>query len=233
MEHTNNLDKCGCYNNICTRDCLHDLVLSNQISGDTKDVINSVNSSSRSNADLISQGTLNSIGSTERYGLNSMNNINSVASKVCDTRDAVRSEGRLTEKSFCDTRDTIYRSSNDINNNINRVNDNMFIKFQDTALKLCEIERQASDNTAKLRLENCKNTADIQLEAQKNKSELCEQLARCCCEIKALVKDENTETRALFRDSDINRLRDDLAKERQQNLLMQIQSGQSNVQGDN
>lgn len=69
-----------------------------------------------------------------------------------------------------------------------------------------------------------KNTAAIQIEALKNKEELARQIAECCCENKALILETSHKTEDLVRKLDEQRLRDELAKAREELIGLRIRS---------
>lgn len=90
------------------------------------------------------------------------------------------------------------------------------------ALNRSSIERQA-----------CEYKAETQLEALKNKEELAKQLAQCCCEMKQLaaaqhceikekIEARSNQTDLLIRETDSNRIRDDLQQARSELLFNKI-----------
>ena len=112
-------------------------------------------------------------------------------------------------------------------------NDNT--NFRYTADKLCSIELNQAKDTAAIQLEAAKNTAAIQLEASKNKcsieldaakhaAEIAKQLAECCCEMKELVIEKTNGTDDLIRKLDEQRVRDELAKTREELMALKIRA---------
>lgn len=69
-----------------------------------------------------------------------------------------------------------------------------------------------------------KNTAAIQLEAFRHKDDLARQIAECCCEQKALTLETSHHTQDLVRKLDEQRLRDELAKTREELIALRVRS---------
>lgn len=69
-----------------------------------------------------------------------------------------------------------------------------------------------------------KNTAAIQLEAFRHKEELARQMAECCCEQKALTLETSHATQDLIRKLDEQRVRDELAKTREELIALRLRS---------
>lgn len=98
-------------------------------------------------------------------------------------------------------------------------NDTAAIKMQaeilgkDAALAARDLMHQAD-----------KNTAAIQMEAFRHKEELARQIAECCCEQKALVLETSHHTQDLIRKLDEQRVRDELAKTREELIALRVRS---------
>lgn len=98
-------------------------------------------------------------------------------------------------------------------------NDTASIKMQaeilgkDAALAARDLMHQAD-----------KNTAAIQMEAFRHKDELARQIAECCCEQKALTLETSHHTQDLIRKLDEQRLRDELAKTREELIALRVRS---------
>lgn len=98
-------------------------------------------------------------------------------------------------------------------------NDTAAIKMQaeiharDAALSARDLMHQAD-----------KNTAAIQLEAFRHKEELARQIAECCCENKALLLETSHKTEDLVRKLDEQRVRDELAKTREELIALRVRS---------
>lgn len=69
-----------------------------------------------------------------------------------------------------------------------------------------------------------KNTYAIQLEAFKHHETLARQLAECCCENKALILESSHKTEDLIRNLDEQRVRDELAKTREELIALRVRS---------
>lgn len=98
-------------------------------------------------------------------------------------------------------------------------NDTAAIKMQaeihakDAALAAKDLTHQAD-----------KNAAAIQIEALRNKEELARQIAECCCENKALIIEKANHTDDLIRKLDEQRVRDELAKTREELIALRVRA---------
>lgn len=98
-------------------------------------------------------------------------------------------------------------------------NDTAAIKMQagvlgkDAALAARDLMHQAD-----------KNTASIQLEAFRHKEELARQIAECCCEQKSLTLETSHATQDLVRKLDEQRIRDELARTREELIALRVRS---------
>lgn len=115
------------------------------------------------------------------------------------------------------------------------IKDQSASQFKDLLLQNCsntsEIKMQAEIHAKDAALaarelihQGDKNTAAIQLEAFRHKEELARQIAECCCEQKALTLETSHATQDLIRKLDEQRVRDELAKTREELIALRVRS---------
>lgn len=85
--------------------------------------------------------------------------------------------------------------------------------FKDVLLKNCQVEK---DMLLQFK--------DAQLIAMQNKADLSAQIAECCCENKQLIMERSNHTDELIRKLDEQRVRDELAKTREELIALKIRS---------
>jgi hypothetical protein len=124
-----------------------------------------------------------------------------IARSICgSTADIIKSvcdSSAMTNANICDTKTAVLLSA------------------KDAALQLAnvraELAQQASDNYAQLQLAACQN-----------QNALSRQLSDCCCELKKEISASARETQKMLTDAETQRLRDELADERQKNLINRL-----------
>lgn len=87
-----------------------------------------------------------------------------------------------------------------------------------------DIELQAANNRHSIELDAAKNLAAVQMTATINAAAIAKQVAECCCENKTLILEQSAMVKALFTDTENNRLRDALAAEREEKLFVKLRS---------
>lgn len=85
--------------------------------------------------------------------------------------------------------------------------------FKESILKSCQVEK---DMLLQFK--------DAQLIAMQNKADLAREIAECCCENKALILEQATKTDLLIRQLDENRVRDELAKAREELIALRLRA---------
>lgn len=96
--------------------------------------------------------------------------------------------------------------------------------FKDVLLQACGNAKDAALAARDLMHQADKNTAAIQLEAFRHKEALAAQIAECCCEQKELTREKANETQQLLRELDKERIRDELAKTREELIALRIRA---------
>lgn len=178
-------------------DHLEDLILSNQIGGGFRDTLSSIHTN-----------TANVTAAVDRAGL----------AAVTETARNGAANLAAVERNGGETRTSVERNAGEINAHMDRV--------QIALLgELCDIRKEASDNKADIMLDACKNTHALTLQAAQNAADASRQLAECCCEMKELVRAENTATREQIAANEQTRLRDALNAANQSLLLLRVGNG--------
>lgn len=95
---------------------------------------------------------------------------------------------------------------------------------KDALLQACGNAKDAALAARDLMHQADKNTAAIQLEAFRHKEELARQIAECCCEQKALTLETSHATQDLIRKLDEQRIRDELAKTREELIALRVRA---------
>lgn len=131
--------------------------------------------------------------------------------------EAIRSSERYLYAGMSDNaRDILLKSCADTSS----IKDQSANQFKDILLQNCEIAKDAAvtacTNVKDLIILGDKHYAQIQIEALRNKEELARQIAECCCEQKALTLETSHHTQDLIRKLDEQRVRDELAKTREE-----------------
>ncbi len=96
--------------------------------------------------------------------------------------------------------------------------------FKDLLLQGCGNAKDAALAARDLMHQADKNTSAIQLEAFRHKEELARQIAECCCEQKALTLETSHKTQDLIRGLDEQRVRDELAKTREELIALRVRA---------
>lgn len=95
-------------------------------------------------------------------------------------------------------------------------------------LEMChfagQLSKQMGENLAQITLRVADSTNAIQVESLKNAAMMSKEMAECCCEIKELIIERTARTNELVQQSEANRIRDDLERANQENLLLKIKS---------
>lgn len=101
-------------------------------------------------------------------------------------------------------------------------------QFKDLLLQNAENAKDAAvtacTNVKDLIILGDKHYSQIQIEALKNKEELARQIAECCCEQKALALETSHATQDLIRKLDEQRVRDELAKTREELIALRLRA---------
>jgi hypothetical protein len=108
------------------------------------------------------------------------------------------------------------------------IKDQSASQFKDLLLQNAENAKDAAitacTNVKDLIILGDKHYSQIQIEALKNKEELARQIAECCCEQKALTIEKANDTQQLVRELDKERLRDELAKTREELIALRVRA---------
>lgn len=97
-------------------------------------------------------------------------------------------------------------------------------QFKDLLMQNCQDAKDAALAARDLMHQADKNTSAIQLEAFRHKEELARQIAECCCEQKSLTIEKANDTQQLLRELDKERIRDELAKTREELIALRVRS---------
>lgn len=100
---------------------------------------------------------------------------------------------------------------------------------KDALLQACGNAKDAALAARDLMHQADKNTAAIQLEAFRHKEDLARQIAECCCEQKSLTLETSHATQDLVRKLDEQRVRDELAKTREELIALRVRASLSPV----
>ena len=108
------------------------------------------------------------------------------------------------------------------------IKDQSASQFKDILLQNCENAKDAAvtacENVKDLIILGDKHYSQIQIEALKNKEELARQIAECCCEQKSLTLETSHATQDLIRKLDEQRVRDELAKTREELIALKLRA---------
>ncbi len=186
-------------------------------------------------------------GVVERHALNNSNLIQRASDK---TQEVVQSEAHRTqdevEKFGFRELDAIHGAEKYLYAGMSQNAKEMLLEFERTKLEMKNDFRdvfvELKDGNKDLLLQACgnakdaalaardlmhqadKNTAAIQLEAFRHKEDLARQIAECCCEQKALTIEKSNETQQLVRELDKERIRDELAKTREELIALRVRA---------
>lgn len=137
----------------------------------------------------------------------------------------------IKQQQYDDTKQLLLQNCHDtdkiIMQSANQFKDILLQNCNDTASIKMQAELHAKDAalTARdLMHQADKNTAAIQIESLKNKEELARQIAECCCENKSLILETSHKTEDLIRKLDEQRIRDELARTREELMALRIRS---------
>lgn len=83
---------------------------------------------------------------------------------------------------------------------------------------------QAAENAKDAALTACINSKDAVILADRHAAEIARQVAECCCENKALILETSHKTEDLVRKLDEQRVRDELAKTREELIALRVRS---------
>lgn len=147
----------------------------------------------------------------ERFGLSELAAINA-------------SEKYLFAGMSANARDILLKSCADTAN----IKDQSASQFKDLLLQNAENAKDsavtACTNVKDLIILGDKHYAAIQIEALRNKEDLARQMAECCCEQKALTLETSHATQDLIRKLDEQRVRDELAKTREELIALRLRA---------
>lgn len=193
--------------NKCDTSCLETLIQSNTIHEGHNSIQNAVSQGAKENLSA-SAGVAREVISelNTDFGMLSAA-IDRTGTRAVDatmsTLDAVRQEGRATEKAICDTRDAVRQEGRLNEQGFARVNENINDRFQATFAKLCDQDKEVLKGFHQTQLDACKNTA-----------ELARQIAECCCKNEQVARELNAQVLAKLSDTEVSRLKDELQLER-------------------
>lgn len=150
----------------------------------------------------------------QRVKLQAAENTASIQQSLCnDTKDlllqACNNTDKILSHSASQFKDILLQNCNDTAS----IKMQAEIHAKDAALAARDLMHQAD-----------KNTCAIQMDALRNKEELARQLAECCCENKALILETSHKTESLVLKLDEQRVRDELAKTREELLALRIRA---------
>lgn len=184
-------------------DHLEELILSNQIGGGFRDTLSSIHTS-----------TENVTAAVDRVGL----------AAVTETARAAATNLGAIERNGGETRTSVERNAGEINAHMDRI---QIALLNETG----DIRKEASDHKGEVMLDAAKNTHALTLQAAQHTADISRQIAECCCEMKELVRAENTATREVMASNEQNRLRDALNAANQRLLLLRARDGDSDNLG--
>lgn len=128
------------------------------------------------------------------------------------------------ERNGGETRTSVERNAGEINAHMDRI---QIALLRETG----DIRKEASDHKGEVMLDAAKNMHALTLQAAQNTADASRQLAECCCEMKELVRAENTATREVIASNEQSRLRDALNAANQRLLLLRARDGDSDNLG--
>ncbi len=188
-------------------------------------VTQSVNAAEIQNLQTIADSTLQTIAAIDRAQVN-------IRDAVCHAEsinlDATRQVNKDLErvggdvklaicKDVSDLRRELAFTNNDITKQIAGLDRDLLLTQKQSALELCQatkvLERQAADNMHQLTLES-----------QNVRHGLSRQMDECCCSLKEKIESRFCDTKELIREIDANRLRDQLADAKLDNLFLRSRS---------
>jgi hypothetical protein len=132
-------------------------------------------------------------------------------------------------------KDTVLQAANNASAIQATVRDGVCKIEKEIAFVKGSLELQAANNKACLELDAAKNLASIQLTATinakdaaltaaQNAAAIAKQLAECCCANKELIRESRCHTDELVRKLDENRVRDELAKTREELTALRLRA---------
>ncbi len=182
-------------------------------------------------------------GVVERHGLHNNDSIERSSDK---TQGVVQSESHRTQDELEKFGFRELDAINGVDKSVHGAERYLFAGMTQNAKEmLLEFERTKlvmKDGTKDLLLQACgnakdsalaardlmhqadKNTAAIQLEAFRHKEDLARQIAECCCEQKELTRAMANDTQQLVRELDKERIRDELAKTREELIALRVRA---------
>lgn len=194
------------------------------------------------------------VNSSERMGLFNNSSIERTADKTQDTveRSSYKTQDEVEKFGFREldaincVEKSVHGAERYLYAGMSQNAKDMLLEFERTKLHMKDDHREIllniKDGNKDLLLQNCsnakdaaltardlmhqadKNTSAIQIEALKNKEELARQIAECCCEQKELTREKANETQQLIRELDKERIRDELAKTREELIALRVRA---------
>lgn len=180
-------------------DHLGELIHANQLSNTGGQVIGAVYKATNDVIDIVNQHGLRNNDATNTAA-------QKLASDICNTRDAVRDEGRSNEKGFCEVRDTVRQEGRYNEQGFGRVQSQVQDEGRKTEKELCVVRdavREEAHRTQKEIFDNARYTNDLifreaqelklnqkdmehrlQLQQSQDTAALQKALAECCCELR-------------------------------------------------
>lgn len=166
----------------------------------------------------------------------SVNGLNATAEAARDTVDAVRDAisatnniGNLnlssTERNGGESRATTERAAGVIRDQIAQ-SANQAARDHGTLMgELCDVRKEMSDGFGTTQLEMVKGHGKLELEMCKQHADLAAKLAECCCEVKELVRAENSATRELMQSQELDNANRRASEAQNELNLLKIQAG--------
>jgi len=207
-------------------------------SGDkTQSVVASESHRTQNSVEVESHRTQDAINGSERYLYAGMSqNARDILLQASSNTAAIQS-------SLCnDTKDILLQAAS----NTDKVMSQNANQFKDVLLQAAQNAKEqavqstlnakdaiiaATSNFKDMVILGEKNTAAIQLEAYRHKEELARQIAECCCEQKILACEarelavkNSCDTQALVRELDTTRIRDELARAREELVALRVRA---------
>lgn len=141
----------------------------------------------------------------------------------------------IKQQQYEDTRQLLLQNCGDTASIQSKADSNVKDLLLQNAHDRDAIQRFAAENAKDAALTACnnvkdliilgdRNTAAIQAAASAHKEELARQIAECCCEQKTLTLETSHQTQDLIRKMEDQRIRDELAKTREELIALRVRS---------
>lgn len=138
----------------------------------------------------------------------SINGLNATADAARDGVAATNNVGNLnlqsSERNGGETRSAVFQAAGAVKDQAAANANQAARDFANQNRELCEIRSELAQEFGDTRLEMCKQHADLARQADTLAAETRRQLAECCCEMKELVRAENSATRQLLQSNELD-----------------------------